>query len=466
MKNESMSKGDMSKQTATTKNGEFKKVLGLGSLVAFGLAYMAPTVVFNYLGPMSVESKGMYAMVFLCTALAMFFTAFSYANMSKVFQKSGSAYVYVQQSMNPHMGFIAGWVMLLDYLLLPMICFLIVGVYMNTYIPVIPIPVWVVILVVACFIINAIGVEGAAKADTAIVGAQLLMMAVFIVVGIITIMQGGIDGTSKGLIDGTAFINPEFFEFRLVLYPAAILCVSFLGFDAVSTLSEEAKNPAKDIPKAMVLVCLGAGLLFTLIAYIAQVMWPVGWMSFENPDSGVFELLERITVVPHMDLAFLIVDNIGSIACALSGQAAVIRIMYNMGRDNILPKKFFGKMNRKGVPINNLIIVAVIGLAGMLFAESIINAASLISFGAVSGFILVNLSVPLYFLKKKGERGAKAILMYGIMPLIGTVICVVLWINIAITAKTIGLIWLAIGIIILAIKTKGFRQLPPELKLE
>lgn len=447
-------------------NGEFKKVLGLGSLICFGLAYLAPTVVFNYYGPMSVASNGMYTTVMLCTAIAMFFTAFSYASMSKVFQKSGSAYVYVQQSLNPHMGFVAGWVMLLDYLLLPMVCFLLVGVYMNTYIPAVPVAVWIIVLVTLCFLVNVFGISNTAKADNIIVGAALLMMALFVVVGIITIAKGGIDGTSNGLIDGTAFYNPEVFQFRLVLYPAAILCVSFLGFDAVSTLSEEAKNPKKDIPKAIVLVCLGAGIIFTLIAYIAQVMWPVGWQQMSDPDAGIFQLLAKITLTPHMDIAFLIIDNIGSIACALSGQAAVTRIMYNMGRDNILPKKLFGRLNKYGVPVYNLIIVAIIGLLGIVFADNIMAGAELISFGAVTGFLLVNVSVPVYFLIRKKERRGKSIFMHGIMPIVATIICAVLWINMSNTAKTVGLIWLAIGVLVLAIQTKGFRKLPPEMELE
>lgn len=450
----------------TNGGSEFKKVLGLGSLIIFGLAYMAPTVVFNYYGPLSVASNGMYPTCFVITAIAMFFTAFSYANMSRVFQKSGSAYVYVQQSLNPHFGFAAGWVMLLDYLLLPMICILCVAIYMETYFPAIPASVWVIAQVILLFMINAMGISMAAKVDTAIVAVQLILMAVFIVVGIITITKGGIDGTSNGLLDGTAFYNPDVFELRLVLYPAAILCVSFLGFDAVSTLSEEAKNPVKDIPKAIVLVCLGAGLVFTLIAYIAQIMWPVGYQNLQDPDSGIFELLAKITLIPHMDVAFLVVDNIGSIACALSGQAAVVRIMYNMGRDNILPKKVFGYMSKKGVPFYNLIIVGIVGLVALFFTDNILGGVELVSFGAITGFILVNISVPFYFIKKKGERGGKAMLDYGVLPLIATAICVYLWFNMAQTAKIIGIIWLAVGIIILAIKTKGFRTLPPEMDIE
>ncbi len=448
------------------QNGEFKKVLGLGSLVIFGLAYMAPTVVFNYYGPLSVASNGMYPTCIAITAVAMFFTAFSYANMSREFQKSGSAYVYVQQSLNPHFGFATGWVMLLDYLLLPMICILAVAIYMETYIPVIPAWAWVIIQVVLLFIVNAAGISVAAKVDTVIVGAQLLMMALFVVVGIITIIKGGIGGTANGLLDGTAFYNPDVFELRLVLYPAAIMCVSFLGFDAVSTLSEEAKNPVRDIPKAIVLTCLGAGLIFTLIGYIAQAMWPVGYQELQDPDAGIFELLVQIQTVPHMDLMFLVVDNIGSVACALSGQAAVIRIMYNMGRDNILPKKVFGHMSGKGVPVYNLAIVGAIGLVALFFTDNILGGVELVSFGALTGFILVNISVPFYFLKKKGERGGKAIFNYGVLSLMATVSCAYLWLNMATTAKIVGVIWLAIGIIILAIKTRGFRQLPPETDIE
>ena len=448
------------------QSGEFKKVLGLGSLIIFGLAYMAPTVVFNYYGPLSVASEGMYPTCFVITAIAMFFTAFSYANMSKEFQKSGSAYVYVQKSLNPHFGFAAGWVMLLDYLLLPMICILCVAIYMETYVPAVPAWAWVILLVALLFVINAMGISMAAKVDTVLVIAQLLMMALFVAVGIVTIARGGIDGTANGLIDGTAFYNPDVFEFRLVLYPAAILCVSFLGFDAVSTLSEEAKHPKKDIPRAIVLVCLGAGLVFTLIAYIAQAMWPVGYQQITDPDSGIFELLARIQTIPHMDIMFLVVDNIGSVACALSGQAAVIRIMYNMGRDNILPKKIFGHMSKKGVPLYNLIIVGLIGLVALFFTDNILGGVELVSFGALTGFILVNISVPFYFFRKKGIRGGKAIFNYGALPLIATVICVYLWLNMAAAAKIIGIIWLAVGIVILAVKTKGFRKLPPEMDIE
>lgn len=319
-------------------------------------------------------------------------------------------------------------------------------------------------VVLFSFIVNYIGIKIAASVNTIIIGAQILMCIGFAAVCIYTISQGGIDGTANGAFDASAFYNAELFEVKAILYPAAILCVSFLGFDAVSTFAEEAKNPKRDLPRAIIIICIGAGFLFVLMAYFAQAVWPVGFTKLEDPDAGIFELAAGLPV-PHLDVVFLVVDNFASLACALSGQAAVIRIMYSMGRDNTLPKKLFGYMNPKtGIPSFNLALVSVIGLCAIFFADNMLAGAELISFGAITGFIMVNLSVPMYFYRKKRKElnGFKHI----IIPAIGIIICTALWINIATNAKIIGFIWLAIGIVICGIKTKGFRTQPPELNLD
>lgn len=451
-------------KSESEQKGEFKKVLGVGSLVIFGLAYLAPTAVFNYYGPISVESNGMFPLCYLVTTLAMFFTAFSYAQMSREYPISGSAYTYVQKSVHPNLGFMTGWVMLLDYLLLPMVCFLLIGIYMEVYVPAIPAWAWITIVVLFSFIVNFIGIKLAAKVETVIIGAQILMCIGFAGICIYTISQGGIDGTANGGFDISAFYNAELFEFKAIMYPAAILCVSFLGFDAVSTFAEEAKDPKRDLPRAIMIICLGAGFLFVLMSYFAQAVWPVGYTQLEDPDAGIFELAARLPV-PHLDIVFLVVDNLASLACALSGQAAVIRIMYSMGRDNTLPKKFFGYMHPKtGIPAFNLALVSAIGLCAIFFADNMLAGAELISFGAITGFIMVNLSVPMYFYRKKREE--LNALKHIILPGIGIVICIALWINIANNAKIIGFAWLAVGLIICAIKTKGFRTQPPELELD
>lgn len=441
----------------------FKKVLGLGSLIIFGLAYLAPTAVFNYYGPISVASNGMFPTCYAVTTVAMLFTAYSYAQMSREIPRAGSAYTYVQKSLHPNLGFMTGWVMILDYLLLPMVCYLLIGIYMEAYVPAIPAWAWITFVVVFGFVVNYLGIKVAAAVNTVIIAAQIGLCALFVGVCAYSILHGGIDGTANGLLDSSAFYNSELFEFRVILYPAAILCVSFLGFDAVSTLAEESKNPRRDLPRATMIICLGAGLLFILVSYFTQAVWPIGYTLLENSDAGIFELAERLPV-PHLDVIFLVVDNLASLACALTGQAAVSRIMYGMGRDNTLPKKFFGHMSpKRGIPTFNLFLVSLVGLCAIFFADNMLAGAELISFGAVTGFIMVNLAVPFYFYRKKK---AGNVLKHIVMPSLGIIICLVLWFNISTNAKIIGIIWLVIGLVVCAFRTNFFRTQPPELKIE
>ena len=279
------------------KAGDFKKVLGLGSLIIFGLAYLAPTAVFNYYGPISVASRGMFPTCYTITTVAMFFTAYSYAQMAREIPKAGSAYTYVQKSLHPNLGFMTGWVMLLDYLLLPMVCYLLIGIYMEAYVPSVPAWVWITLVVAFGFFVNYLGIKIAAAVDTVIIATQIGLCALFVGVCAFSIFHGGIDGTANGLFDTTAFYNSELFEFRVVLYPAAILCVSFLGFDAVSTLAEESKHPRRDLPRATMIICLGAGLLFVVVSYFTQAVWPIAFTLFENSDAGIFE---NVFILPSL----------------------------------------------------------------------------------------------------------------------------------------------------------------------
>lgn len=230
---------------------KLKRVLSLPYLVVFGLAYLAPTVVFNYYGIMTVMTNGMMALAYVITTIVMFFTAYSYARMVEAFPVAGSAYTYVQQSMNPYFGFVTGWLMLLDYLLLPMICYLLLGIYINEFFPQIPIWSIVVFFVVVGGIINIIGVKTAAKVNTIIITAQMLFTLLFVIV-IIKLLLGG-DGAGT-LVSSKAIYNPEEFNMGNILAASSILAVSFLGFDAVTTMAEETINPKKTVGRAIMIV--------------------------------------------------------------------------------------------------------------------------------------------------------------------------------------------------------------------
>lgn len=454
----------MTDNLSKTQEGvtSLKRVLTTRYLIMFGLAYLAPTVVFNYYGIITELTQGMMMLAYLITTVVMFFTAYSYAKMVEVYPIAGSAYTYVQRSVNPYLGFLTGWLMLLDYLLLPMVCYLLLGIYINDFFPILP--VWLIVVTVASIgaIINILGVKLAGRINTVIIFAQIAFTVLFIVVIIKFVTDGGGSGT---LFVPEAIYNQDSFSIQNIMWGASILAVSFLGFDAVSTMAEETVNPEKTVGKAIIIVCIGAGIAFAIVSYFSQIAWPMAYVEIEDVDAGIFELLPIIggAIMPTL---FFITDNLASFICAMAGLAAVSRLLYGMGRDGVLPSKFFGKLSAKyQTPVNNIVLTSLITLTAIFYADNLLGAASLISFGALTGFILVNLSVIVHYYIKNNRRKGTDIIKYLIMPAIGMIVCAVLWWSIDSSAKILGFSWLAIGIIYCAATTNFFRKLPPEMNM-
>lgn len=450
-------------QEAPAVGGSFRRVLKLRHLVAFGLAYLAPTVVFNYYGIATSATGGMMALAYLITMSAMFFTAYSYAQMVRAYPIAGSAYSYVQRSVNPWLGFGTGWVMLLDYLLLPMICYLLFGVYMNEYVPAVPIWTWVVIAAAVGATINILGARISGRINVVVVSAQILF-CVFLV-GLIVVYVVNRDGAG-GLFVPQALIDVARLDGGGLLWAASILAVSFLGFDAVSTLAEEAEEPRKNVSRAVLIVCLGAGGAFALISYFLQLAWPTAYRDLADPDVGIFELLQRLGG-DALGLTFFVTDQSATILAAMAAIAAVSRLLYTMGRDRILPERVFGRLSRRfGTPVTNILITSVIALTAIFYSDNLFGAASLTSFGAITGFIMVNVAViSHYYLRERRRTGWDA-LRFLILPLAGIAINVVLWIGIDAHAKLLGLAWIGVGAIYLGVISRGFRKYPQPIRDE
>lgn len=448
---------DEGEQRSMTPENGFRRVLTLRHLVAFGLAYLAPTVVFNYYGVITDLTDGMMALAYVITLIAMFFTAYSYAHMVRAFPVSGSAYSYVRKAVNPWLGFGTGWVMLLDYLLLPMICYLFFGIYMNEYVPAVPVAVWVIAS--ACFgaAVNIAGVKISGRLNVVLVSAQALFCLTLI--GLITayVLNGHGSGT---LVAPQAIVDATHLDWGNMLWAASLLSVSFLGFDAVSTLAEETQDPRKTVPRGILVVCVGAGFGFAVVSYFLQIAWPNASTAMEDPDLGIFELLPRVGG-EALSNAFLVTDQTASILAAMAAIAAVSRILYGMGRDHVLPARFFGQISpRFGTPVNNILLTSAIALTAVFYSDNVLGAASLTSFGAITGFVLVNFSVISHYFIRGRRRSGPDIVRFLVLPAIGMIVNVVLWINIDMTAKLLGLGWLTLGVIYLAVVTKGFRRLP------
>lgn len=444
-----------------------KRVLKLKSLVFYGLAYMMPLTIFTSYGIVQQITHGMLAFAYAVCTIAMVFTGISYMQMVKVYPMAGSVYSYAQRSINPHVGFMGGWAILMDYLLMPILCYVAAAIYLQTIFPSLSTIAIVVVLIIAMSVVSFIGIRLTSIVNNVMVILQLIFLIAFLFFVFDWIGKGNGEGT---FISVAAFFNSHEFAqegmgIGAIFAGASILAISFLGFDAVTTVAEETFEPEKNIGRAILIICFGAGLAFVIQSYLYQLAWPLGWTMFESADSAAFELVGMIAG-NAMSYIFSAAYVVGCIGTALAAQTSATRILFGMGRDGVLPKKFFAHVNKRfQTPTYNIILLAIISIPATFVSLNFI--ISIINFGALTGFILVNLSViGCYFVKKKQRSGLANIVRYLILPLIGAGICGTIWLSLDVHSKTLGFAWLLIGIVYLAITTNFFRKLPPDLKLE
>jgi putrescine importer len=432
--------------------------LGLGSVTLFGLAYMTPIIVLGIFGIIAEASGGASAGAYLVATLAMLFTAASYARMSVHYPVAGSSYTYVRKALDSRLGFIVGWTILLDYLFLPLVIWLIGAAYLTGEFPSVPKWVWIVLFIVATTALNIVGLKVADKANFVLMAMQFLVLALFVLFSVVYMVstQG-----SGSLLSTNPFIGEG--GFSAIASGAAIAAYSFLGFDAVSTLTEDTKDPQRNIPRAIMLVALVGGVVFVTVAYALTLVEPGS--TFDNADSLAADTAR--TIGGSLFAAFFVGGLIiGQFTSGLAAQASVSRLLYAMGRDGVLPKGFFGRLSdRFATPIFNIVLCGLIGL-GALFLD-ITTSTSFINFGAFTAFTLVNLSVIGYFVRHRhtdaGSRLNPA--FYVVVPLIGALVDVYLLTKLDNAALLLGASWLAIGVVYLLVLTRGLRVPPPEMSL-
>ncbi|MBP2637054.1 MAG: puuP 2 [Firmicutes bacterium] len=457
--------GKGTKNTLHTMGYEqsLKRVLNVRHLIWFGLSYLAPIGLFTQFGIMTGMTHGMTTLAYIVATVVILFTAFSYVKLVSVFPVAGSAYTYVQRSINPYVGFLTGWIMLLDYILLPMICILFLGLFLNQYCPVVPVWGWIIISVVIICSINILGIEPTVTVNTWAVLLQAGFSLLFLFVVAKLIMAGGGAGT---FFSWEAVYNAQEFQLDPFLQSVGILTIAFLGFDAVTTLAEETIQPEKNVGRALLLVAMLAGAFFVLESYFCQIAWPLGWREIINTSTGFFEVSLNLQA-DYMQSLYLWISNLASLTCAISAQAAVARILFGMGRDGVLPKKWFGYVHpRFKTPVYAILLVSAISLTAIAFIDSVMDAMAIISFGALFGFIMVNIAVIFHFYLRGKRRSYGDTIQYLIFPLIGAVLCLYFLFNLAPQTKLLGFTWLGLGVVYTAATTNFFRKLPPDLKLE
>ena len=449
----------MSDQTAGSAIAEpggpprFKRVLSRGDLILYGLVILTPTAPYPVYGIVQQVSQGHAALSYLVAMIAMLFTAASYGKMSGAFPSAGSTYTYAQRALNEHVGFLAGWAMMLDYFLIPLLSVIYVALTAERLLPQIPYYAWAALSTVAITLINVRGIRVTARASTAMMIVMSACALLFIwlaarwVVGSVGI---------GGLVSASGLYRPELFALRPLMLGAAIATLSYIGFDAISTLAEDTLRPERDIAVATVIVCVLQTVFCVVTVYLAALAWP-DYQSFPQTETAILDIGRRIGGSWMVGCLTLVVVVAG-LASALTGQAGASRLLYGMGRDGVIPRSIFAYLDpRYSTPTRSTYLMGAISLIGAM-AVRFQLAAELLNFGAFVGFILVNLSVIRHYYIRLGERRGLCLFTNLLFPLAGALVCSYVWMSLTGKAKLVGFGWLLAGVLYLAVLTRGFTR--------
>jgi putrescine importer len=444
-----------SSSAATVGSGpRLRRALGLWDLILYGVIVIQPTAPLPVFGVLSERGKGHVVTTLLIAMVGMLFTAISYGRMARAYPSAGSAFTYVGQEINPALGYITGWSMVMDYMLNPMICIIWISRQAHVFAPEVPYWMWAVLFALVFTGLNVLGIRTSAKINAGLAAGMGVVIAIFFVAAARYILGHATDFTRP-------FYDPATFSTGAVLGGTSIAVLTYIGFDGISTLSEEARNPRRNILLATVLTCVVIGLLSAVEVYAAQLVWPA---SEPFPDvTTAFVYVAGRAWGPLFGVVgiTLLVANFGS---GMGAQLGAARLLFGMGRSNALPKRFFGAVDpKRHVPRNNVIFVGAAALVGAFLMDYDFGA-QMLNFGALIAFMGVNLAALMrYFVREKRKR-----LTNLLPPAFGFTICLVLWLSLGRTAQIAGAAWMLAGIAFGAWKTRGFRselvnfELPPE----
>lgn len=435
-----------------------KRTLKTKDLVIYGLVFMIPMAPAALYGSFLGPAGGMVALCYLIGMIAMFFTGMSYQVMSQKYPMAGSVYVYIQKGVSAPLGFLSGWAILMDYFLLPATVVIIGSSFGNALIPSIPVWIWALAFIVFSTVTNIIGIDIMSKCNWILFILQIVVILAFLV----CVIRLWVNGTVH--FNTISFYNPSQFHMSGILQATGIVILSYLGFDAISTLAEESISPEKSVGKAIILSIVIIGIIFMVITFFAGIAYP----NYEelNVDTAFIDIISFVggkwlTVITNITLILSF-----GIATCQSSQAAVARILFAMGRDGVLPKQLSYVSKKYQTPYVATILVGVI-ITPIALLCSLMFISTLVSFGALVGFILLNISVIWkFFIKnKESKKSSASILKYLISPLIGLAVTIWIFINLGTTAHSVGLVWMAIGFVYLLAVTKGFRNPVPQMEM-
>ncbi|MFK0114539.1 APC family permease [Streptomyces sp. NPDC090994] len=443
-------------ETGTTAPGagerrELRRTLGFRDLVVYGLLFIAPMAPVGVFGTLDAKSHGAVALVYLVATVAMAFTAFSYAQMVRVVPQAGSVFAYARAGLGKGAGFVAGWMAMLDYVLIPAVAYLFSGIAMNELVPEVSRWVWTALAVLVTTLLNLWGVRAAARVGFAVLVMEIVVLLVFVVAAVVVLVR---DGAERGWLsplsgDGTQGA----FALSAVVGAVSVAVLSYLGFDAIATFAEEVTGGSAKVARALLFCLALAGVLFVAQTYLAALLAPMSSAELAaGPDgqgSAFYDTVDASVGTWLHDLV-AVSKAIGAAFAALAGQAAAGRLLFAMGRDRRLP----GVLSRtySGVPRVALLVAAVITLVAAVWAarrdDGLDHLTTVVNLGALSAFTLLHASVVGWFAVRR-RGGPVSWWRHVLVPVVGAAITVAVIVEASGTAQVVGAVWLVIGLVVL-----------------
>ncbi len=425
---------------------ELKRSLSLFDLLVYGLVFIVPGAPVAVFGIVFNASHGMVPLVYAIGLVAMVFTALSYMAMSRAIPVAGSVYAYAAHALGPGAGFFAGWAILLDYLLLPTLNYVACAIAIHAALPAVPPWTCVVALLGFATVVNYFGIETTARMNVYLLVFQLVVLVLFAVVAFVA-LRHGVAGAHVSLLP---LYNPHEASFGLLFGALSLAVLSFLGFDAISTLSEESRGGAHAIARATMLSLIVSAILFVAQTWLAS-LFVLGRTSFPIGDHTNAAFYDIASAIGGYWLKFLFAVpcvTVAGVAGALTAQAATARLLYSMARDGKLPHILAHVNPQRAVPTNAIFTVAAVTLVlGIFLVDKLELLTSMVSFGALVGFLILHVSVMVWFLWRKQSRDW---LRHLIVPLIGLAVIATVLVNAEINAKIAGVCWMIGGVVLFA----------------
>ena len=441
--------------SAPAAQPHLKRVLTVWDLVYYGIILTSPIAAVPLFGSAQVLSNGHTVTTLLLGMVAMSVTAISFGRMAAVYPAAGSVYSYLSRFLNPHVGFILGWAMFLEYLFQPIQNALYAVLAIHRMVPQIPFAILSLLIVAFITLMATGGIKFNARTNEVLLGFMLLVTAVFLVQAVRHIV---FHQSFSALFSYRPIYNPATFDLRALAAGTSFAALVFIGFDGVSILAEEVKNPKRNVLLASVLVCIFTGLFSGLQVYLAQLVWP-DHTTLLNPETAFMDVA-RVVGGPILFAIYGVMLLVSSMACGLAGHVGASRLLYSMGRDDVIPRRIFGYLSPKsGNPIYNEWIVGLLAYIAVLTIPWQL-AAEIVTFGALLAFSAVNLVALLHLWFAPEAAGRRNFFIDAFVPGFGCVFCFVLLLGLQPWTKYAGMAWLAIGLIYAARRTRLFTLRP------